>query len=344
MQNLQNHIRNYQLTENKLSELFSRFFVSDQYLDHLSPSYSSLIHEIVPSIESLAKALHQDLSTQFPDLPQFKAGEPFDLAALAFLDRALGLSKKQVKITSELVALSDDKRLISPLNGAHEKDKSLHPLWSRAYQSNKADILPTVQAVIDAAGAAFLLLSVAKSLPLTHEVPYLQCDFSFGSDIFTATYTRPLFNNFFGTMSKDCLQFGPNWEQAIFVVKDPDPYIAHLRAKSRESCRQFKDAILSNREFDSFRRNLTEESQRNPIELLLHWYGQETKDPAQKEWSHRIKDLSFAVQTNYFIAWANNHSDQLRRLGLDPVVTINYKDADHLYDYEKLSQDTPDSK
>ena len=364
MQNLQNHIRNYKLTENKLNELFSNFLVSDQYLDQPTPNYSLILNEIVPYIESLAKDLHQELSPQFPNLPQFKAGEHFDYVALTFLDEALGLSQKQVKITSDLVVISDDKRLITPLKGAHEQDKSLHPRWSKAYQSYKhdqantqnvdldstptpdgqEDILPTAQAVIEAAGAAFLLLTVAKSLPLTREVPYSQCDFKFDSQIFTATYTRPLFNNFFGTMSKDCLQFGPNWEQQLFVVKDPERYIASLRAKTKENNQQFKKAILSNSDFVSFFNNLSDARKRNPIELILHWYGQETKDPAKKEWSQRVKDLSFSVHINYYIAWANNHSDQLRRLGFDPVVTLNYKDADHLYDYEKLSQDTPDSQ
>ena len=364
MKNLQNHTRNYKLVENKLNKLFSVFFVSDLTLDQPSPSNSLQLHEIFPCIENLAKALHKELSPQFPDLQQFKDGEPFDVAALAFLDKALGLSNKQIQITSDLVVLSDDKRLITPLKGAHEKDKSLRPLWSLACQSNKKDLantqnlgsastptpngqadpLHTAQALIEAAGATFLLLSVAKSLPLTREVPYNQCDFTFGSDIFTATYTRPLFNNFFGTMSKNCLQFGQNWEQQLFVVKDPDRYIASLRAKAKENNQKFKNAISSNSDFTSFLHNLTEDRKRVPIELLLHWYGQETKEPAQKQWSRRVRDLSFSVQTNYFTAWAANHSDQLKHLGFDAVVALNYKDADHLYDYEKLSQDTPDSK
>lgn len=367
MKNLQNHIRNYKITENKLNKLFSEFFVGDQYLDQPSPAFSPLLNDIVPNIGSLAKDLHEELykelSPQFPNLPEFKEGEKFDYQALAFLDQALGLSNKQVKITSDLVVLSDDKRLITPLKGAHEsKDK--HPLWIKAYQSFKHDlantqnldpastptpdgkavILPTLQALIEAAGANFLLLTVAKSLPLNREVPYRQFDFKFGSDIFTATYSRPLFNNFFGPMSKDCLQFGPNWEKQLFVVKDPERYIVSLRAKAEENGQQFKKAILSNPDFASFFNNLTEDRKRVPIELILHWYEQETKDPVQKEWSQRVKDLSFSVQVNYFTAWANNHSDQLRRLGFDPLVTLNYKDADHLYNYEKLSQDNPDSK
>ena len=364
MKNLQNHIRNYKLTENKLNELFSSFFVSDQYLDQPNPSFLPLLHEVVPCIESLAKDLHQELSPLFPDLPQFKAGEPFDYKALAFLDRALGLSQKQVKITSELVVLSDDKRLITPLKGAHEQDKSLHPLWSKACQSykhdqantqnvdlgptptpdGKADILPTAQAVIEATGAAFLLLTVAKSLPLTREVPYIQCDFKFGSNIFTATYTRPIFNCFAGPMSKDCLQFGPNWEQKLFVVKDPERYIAHLRAKSKANEAQLLQEINKDSELVAFLNKALKERPKTPIELLIFEYGQQTGDQAKKKWCQRISNLSLSTNVEYFTAWVNGTPESLKRAGFAPVVALNYHDADHLYDYEKLSQDSPDSK
>ena len=361
MENLQNHIRNYKLVERKCEDLFEFLLVDDQKLS-LTTS-GNLLVQIVQCIESLAKDLHKELAPQFRNLPKFHAGERFDYDALGFLDQALGLSKKQIKITSKLMpSLSEEKRLITPLLGAHESNDK-HPHWSKAYQSNKHDLansqnadlsasslggkasIPsTIQAEIEAAGAAFLLLTVAKSLPLNKETPYDQCDFTFGSDIFTATYTRPIFNCFAGPMSKDCLQFGPNWEQKLFVVKDPDRYIAHLRAKIKENNQQIKDAILSNIGFLSFFNNLSNDIKRTPIEMILQLYAQETKDPVQKEWVQRVQDLSFSIHTSYYIGWANNYSDHLRLSGFAPVVALNYQDADHLYDYKKLSQDNPDSK
>ena len=347
MENLQNHIRNYKLVERKCEDLFEFLLVDDQKLS-LTTS-GNLLVQIVQCIESLAKDLHKELAPQFRNLPKFHAGERFDYDALGFLDQALGLSKKQIKITSKLMPyLSEERRLITPLLGAHESTDK-HPLWSKAYQSNKHDfansqnadlsasslggkasIPSTIQAEIEAAGAAFILLTVAKNLPLNKEKPYDQCDFTFDSNIFTATYTRPLFSRFLGPMSKDCLQFFPNWEQKLFVVKDPDRYIAHLRAKIEENNQQIKDAILSNSDFVSFFNNLTEDLKRNPIEPILMLYEQETKDPVQKEWIHRIQDLSFSIRTSYYIGWANNYSDHLRLSGFAPVVT--------------LSQDTTDSK
>lgn len=361
MENLQNHIRNYKLVERKCEDLFEFLLVDDQKLS-LTTS-GNLLVQIVQCIESLAKDLHKELAPQFRNLPKFHAGERFDYDALGFLDQALGLSKKQIKITSKLMPyLSEERRLITPLLGAHESTDK-HPLWSKAYQSNKHDfansqnadpsasslggkasIPSTIQAEIEAAGAFFLLLTVAKSLPFNKEKPYNQCDFTFDSDIFTATFTRPLFTRFEGPVSKDCLQFAPNWEQALFVVKDPAPYIAHLRAKSKANTAQFLQEIQSNSGFVTFLLAALRERPKTPIELLIFEYGQQTEDQAQKEWCQRIITLGSSTNIEYFTAWANGTPESLKRAGFAPVVALNYQDADHLYDYEKLSQDSPDSK
>ena len=133
MQNLQNHIRNYELVERKCNELFEFLLVDDQKLS-ITTSGNLLVH-IVQCIESLAKDLHKELAPLFPKLPKFHAGEQFDYDALGFLDQALGLSKKQIKITSKLMPyLSEEKRLITPLRGAHESNDK-HPHWSKAYQT-----------------------------------------------------------------------------------------------------------------------------------------------------------------------------------------------------------------
>ena len=148
MQNLQNHIRNYELVERKCNELFEFLLVDDQKLS-ITTSGNLLVH-IVQCIESLAKDLHKELAPLFPKLPKFHAGEQFDYDALGFLDQALGLSKKQIKITSKLMpSLSEEKRLITPLLGAHESNDK-HPHWSKAYQSNKHDLANSQNADLSA--------------------------------------------------------------------------------------------------------------------------------------------------------------------------------------------------
>ena len=139
MDNLPIHRRNFKILEKQCLDLFSIVVIDDKSLDQPNATYSALIYGIAPLIESLAKDLHKELAPQFPNFPQFKPKEKFDFDALSFLDKALGLSQKQVKITSDLVAVSDVNRVLTPLLGAHEKNPSKHPLWSRAYQDYKHD-------------------------------------------------------------------------------------------------------------------------------------------------------------------------------------------------------------
>ena len=249
MQNLQNHIRNYELVERKCNELFEFLLVDDQKLS-ITTSGNLLVH-IVQCIESLANSQNADPNA-------------------------------------------------SSLDG-------------------KASIPSTIQAEIEAAGAAFILLTVAKNLPLNKEKPYDQCDFTFDSDIFTATYTRPLFNCFAGPMSKDCLQFGPNWEKQLFVVKDPEPYIAHLRAKSKANEAQLLQEINKDSELVAFLHKAEEERPKTPTQLLIFEYGQQTGDQAKKKWCQRINNLSFSTNIEYFTAWANGTPESLKRAGFAPV-------------------------
>ena len=137
MDTLPYHRRNYKLLEKRYLDLFSIVNIDDNNFNQKNYTYSDLIYGIAPLIESLAKDLHEELAEQFPTLPQFKPKEKFDYDALAFLDKALGLSQKQVKVTSDLVAISDKNRVLTPLAGAHEEEASKRPLWIKAYQSYK---------------------------------------------------------------------------------------------------------------------------------------------------------------------------------------------------------------
>lgn len=359
MENLPYHRRNYKLLEKRCNDLFSVMVIGDNFLDQPNPIYYELIHDIVPLIESQSKDLHRELAPQFPDLPKFKENELFDYDALAFLDKAFGLSTKQVWINSDLVPLSKENCLITPLLNAHKddkKDKSIkRPRWLKAYQSYKHDQAnsqkqdlangPAARDVLEAAGAAFLLLTVAKYLPFTQEVKFTQCDFTFGSDIFKATYNRVLFTRFTGNLDSSCLQLADNWQQAMFVVKDPESYILTLRAAQQKNDQQFLTAMLKNEKFIDFYTKLPAERKNNHIELIVHWYGETANDPKEKAWSERLKKLRFSSHTGYFTAWAKNDNDQLKRDGFDPVVAFNhYKDADALYNYAKLNQDLTDPK
>ncbi len=351
MQNLDYHIRNYKLIEKSLQVLFDKIVIDKSNFEQLQVIDVSLIYDIVPTIESLAKELHQELSAQFPDLPAFNNKyEKFDKDALRFLDKAFHLSTKQIKITSKQLLLSEEQRLLTPLQGAHEA-KANHPKWSELYQNFKHDQantqrsnLSTAKDVLEAAGAAFILLVVAQSLPFK-EKRFTQCNLTFDSDFFEATYTRPLFTTFNAPLRATDLQLAPNWQQALFVVKDPERYIVHLCNKQQTKNKQFREAIINNKDFLLFLKNLPEERKESPLALILHWYGEETQNAEQKEWTQHVKDLPFSTSIEYFTAWANDGHALLSRANFDPLVAFNnYKDAASLYDFAKLNQDLTKSK
>lgn len=345
MDTLPYHRRNYKLLEKRCLDLFSIVVIDDNNFEQPNFTYSDLIYGIAPLIESLAKDLHEELSPQFPDFLQFKPNENFDYKALAFLDKALGLSQKQVTVTSDLVAVSDVNRVLTPLLGAHDKDKSKQPLWSRAYQSykhNQANMqhnstdCPTARALLEAIGAAFLLLTVARSLPIDIPKRFMKFDFTFGSELFAATYNRVFFTRFISPLGTDCLQLASDWTKHLFVVKDPEQYIKDLKAaEEQENRRLLTKALDEKPTFKDFYNSLS--TQRKDFAKIVQLYGE--KYPDDIEWSNKQILLTFSHYTRYISAWANGEHYLLSRFGFDPLVALNYKKAEELYDYAKLNQD-----
>ncbi len=346
MDNLPIHRRNFKILEKQCLDLFSIVVIDDKSLDQPNATYSALIYGIAPLIESLAKDLHKELAPQFPNFPQFKPKEKFDFDALSFLDKALGLSQKQVTVTSDLVAISDANRVLTPLVGAHEKNPAKHPRWSRVYQSYKHDQantlnqcpanMPTARSLLEAIGAAFLLLAVARSLPIDIPKPFIKFDFTFGSELFAATYNRVFFTRFISPLGTDCLQLASDWTKHLFVVKDPEQYIKDLKAaEEQENRRLLTKALDENPTFKDFYNSLS--TQRKDFAKIVQLYGE--KYPDDIEWSNKQILLTFSHYTRYISAWANGEHYLLSRFGFDPMVALNYKKAEELYDYAKLNQD-----
>ena len=154
--------RIYKILEKQCIDLFSIVVIDDQCLDQPNATYSDLIYTIVPTIESLAKALHKELaqtdlakSRVDPELQEFNAKEHFDYQALAFLDQALGLSTKQVKINSELVALSEESgnRILTPLLNAHKSEHAAEAAEAEAAARTAAKAAEKAKAKAEEAAA-----------------------------------------------------------------------------------------------------------------------------------------------------------------------------------------------
>ena len=132
--------------EEKLHQICVGNYITDNYLDFPNPAYCNFLLSTVPVIENLAKDLHQELATQFPNLAAFKEKEKFDYDSLKFLDNALNLAPKQIQIASNLVVLSSANRTLYPLLNAYSKDQGERPNWILSYQSFKHEYSSVYQA------------------------------------------------------------------------------------------------------------------------------------------------------------------------------------------------------
>lgn len=346
--------------EEKLHQICVGNYITDNYWDIPNPVYCNFLLSTVPVIENLAKDLHQELAAQFPHLSAYKEKEKFDYDSLKFLDKALNLAPKQIKIASKLVVLSDENKTLYPLLNAYSKEQDKRPNWILAYQGFKHEYssiyqastqaidkdninvpytiyprIPSARTVLEAAGAFFLLFCVAKSLPLAEPVPYGDFDPKFGSKIFKATFTRPLFSTFAGTLNNSSLQKTTNWHESLFIVKDPDDYIIALHNKFTTSFNQTKQEFLENPDFLAFYAKLPDDQKNNPFGYLAYKYGEATGDT---KWYNRINSLGLQLYNAYLSNWVNQDITFMRANKSEPVVVLNtYKENDPIYDYYKIN-------
>lgn len=347
--------------EEKLHQICVGNYITDNYLDFPNPAYCNFLLSTVPVIENLAKDLHQELATQFPNLAAFEEKEKFDYDSLKFLDNALNLAPKQIQIASNLVVLSSANRTLYPLLNAYSKDQGERPNWILSYQSfkheyssvyqsttqsmsennsfNVPDIIysriPTARTVLETASAYFLLFCVAKSLPLEEHIPYGDFDPKFGSKIFTATFTRPLFSSFTVTLDNSNLQKVTKWQESLFIVKDPDDYIIALHNKFTTGFNQIKQEMLETPDFLAFCAKLPDTQNSNSFEYLAYKYGEAT---GNTQWYSRITSLSSQLYSAYLSNWMGQDIAFMRANKSEPVVVLNtYKENDPIYDYYKIN-------
>lgn len=226
--------REMRIIEEQLHKICVDNCITDVSLEFPNLAYGKFLLSTVPFIEDLAKDLHQELAAQFPHLAAYKEKEKFDYDSLKFLDNALNLTSKQLQIETDLVILSTKNKTLYPLLNAYNKDQLERPNWMVAYQNSKHKYssvlpstiqsvantsdkndtalsiytkrIPTAKTVLEAAGAYFLLFSVAKSLPLNKHVFYGDFDPKFGSTIFKTTFTRPIFTSFTDNLDNSTLK------------------------------------------------------------------------------------------------------------------------------------------
>lgn len=325
--------------EEKLHKICNDNRITDIYLDFPNPAYCDFLLSTVPVIENLAKDLHQELAAQFHHLKDYKDDERFDYDTLPFLDKALNLAPKQIQIASNLVVLSPENRALYPLF-IYSKNQNKIPNWITKYQIiNTYAItynIPSARTILEAASAFFLLFCVAKSLPLEEHVPYGNFDPKFGSKIFKATFTRPLFSSFVFTLDNYHLQKTTKWQESLFIVKDSDDYIIALHNKFTTGFNQIKQELLENPDFLAFCAKLPNKQKRSsPFEYLAYKYSEAT---GYTKWYSRITSLSSQLYSAYISNWISQDITFMRANKSEPVVVLNtYKENDPIYDYYKIN-------
>ena len=166
-------------------------------------------------------------------------------------------------------------------------------------------------------------------------MPYGDFDPKFGSKLFKATFTRPLFSSFNVTLDNSNLQRTVKWQESLFIVKDPDDYIITLHNKFISGFNQIKQELLENPDFLAFCAKLPDDQKSNSFGYIVYKYGEATGDT---KWTGRISSLSFQLYNAYLSNWMNQDIAFMRANRSEPVVELNtYRDNDPIYDYYKIN-------
>lgn len=359
-ENLPFYQREMRIMDEQLHKICVDNCITDVSLEFPNLAYGKFLLSTVPFIEDLAKDLHQELAAQFPHLAAYKEKEKFDYDSLKFLDNALNLTSKQIQIETDLVILSTKNKTLYPLLNAYNKDQLERPNWMVAYQNSKHKYssvlpstiqsvantsdkndtalsiytkrIPTAKTVLEAAGAYFLLFSVAKSLPLNKHVFYGDFDPKFGSTIFKTTFTRPIFTSFTDNLDNSTLKKDDDWQKSLFIVKDTDDYIITLR---NQYDTMLNKAMQENPDFLAFYSKLPDNQKNNSFGYIIHKYGEAT---GNAEWYNSINSINIQIYNEYISNWKNQNIAFMRANKTEPVVVLNtYKDDEPIYDFAKIN-------
>ena len=178
------YIDNYHRYEKKFLDITNHVYIDDNQTDVYSLELADLIVNVFSSIEGLSKDIYKFFSNKETGVPLFinaenkrknefleknpntsdEMPEPkFDKDALKYLNYFWDLSFKKIKISSDLIYLSEESSYITPIyNICYGKRK-----LNKAYQSIKHDRIAniteaTVHNAIESLGALYILCVYGK--------------------------------------------------------------------------------------------------------------------------------------------------------------------------------------
>lgn len=300
--------------------------------DYIIDNYSNLINELLTYEKSFTEEL---LSAPVLTPITTKQQDRF-LLNLSKINDAFNLRSKQINITDGLVIATYQKRYFSPFSLFN--DSTRNEIYDHLFPNIpfKKPIDAGI-AVMEVLGLFFVLLILVCHLPYTKKSmqpeSFNSFDFTLGSSIFEATYIRPYFIDFNIPISNNSLQGIERLGNALFIVKDPEQYIAELLVQNRNNFISFIDTVSSNNSFANYFNKLPDKEKKYyPIQILVSRFGKET---GEIDWSNNTNQLLTSTYQRY-LAEITHQAPQPAKF--TPIVQLNtYKQGMDIYDYNHLN-------
>ena len=314
-------------------------------------TFSNMLSEIGGNIQEICNYLFNTYGVLIEDLLSKDSEEPvlepmFDitksqegfLLILSKINDAFNLHAKQVNITYSMLINTYPRRYFSPF------DTTVRNRIYRYLFQDLSTYIPFTSpinagiAVMETLGLFFVLLVLACHLPyITKSLPlesFDSFDFTLGSSMFEATYVRPYFIDFNTPVSNNSLQGTEKLNNALFIIKDPEQYIANLIVQNKNNLNLFVDTVSSNNLFVSYLNQLSNiEKTYYPIQVLVSMFGEKY---GKTEWSNRTNGLLTSAYQKYLKEITHQVPQLVAKFS--PVVQLNiYKQGMDIYNYKNLN-------
>lgn len=316
------------MVEDDFLKIIRNIHVNDEQLNVYSIPLADVILRSAVYIESISKELYEKVTGQQLD-DKGKKKIKFDAVCLKRINDEWELENKEIYIISPNLFLTDEKRLLSPLQNAHKTVAQGGAVWNDAYQSLKHDQIANIKkATIDNALSilgALYILCVYYSLVDSENQKLSLFDARCGSKLFSAQTKTAVFRGV-GWSFKSGYQLNLTDEElkkAIFLIKFPDKEINKLFDSYKESYIYSYVNLSKNKEIQQYIKSHPDEIKNikpnTPDMIILH-VSEKLKKPELKEL------MSINCPSNHEIKVFANFtlSDfQLRMQGIEKEVKLN---------------------
>lgn len=341
-------------------DFYNQFFLfaTNGYLHNSVQSFSKILLEIGQNIQGLCNYLYNNYNDLIEDFiinnnesavesvlePIFFPIKTKHQARfsenLSKINDAFNLQSKQVNITSNMLIDMYNQRYFSPFSPTIRNNIYYYLFQNSSTYIPFSSPIKAGIAVMETLGLFFVLLVLAWHLPYIKRSlqpeSFNSFDFTLGSSIFEATYVRPYFIDFNIPISNNSLEGLEKLNNALFVVKDPEQYIATLIEQNKDNFNLFINTISSNNSFVHYFNQLPDnEKKYYPIQLLVSRFGKST---GNTEWSNDANRLLTLTHKKY-LSEITRQVPQLRNFA--PIVQLNiYKQGMDIYDYNRLNRNS----